>query len=388
MALLLSLTGCWNRRELDTLGIVLGLGIDKTESSYRVSVQVVDPGQVSVSRPASPGHSPVVLFRSEADTLFEALRKMTEVSPRKIYISHIRVLILGEALAREGVGKALDFLSRDSEMRTDFFLFVAKHATAESILKVFTPLSNIPAYKMYDALLTSSRAWAPSATVTLDRFIDEIVGTGIDPVLTSIEVVGDQKEGENPRNVSRISADTFIRTNGLAVFRKDRLVGYLNEEESIGYNYIRDRVRSTVTSIPCESEGRIAFENVHSKTKVKSKLLDGEPVIEVKMNSQVNLGEVLCKYPTSVPANIKKLERSLEKHRIELMESAVKRAREYRVDIFGFGHVFYHEHPGYWKKIQKDWDRRFQTLQIDYKADIQILKVGTVFDPFYKDVKE
>jgi Spore germination B3/ GerAC like, C-terminal. len=215
LALLLSLTGCWNRRELDTLGIVLGLGIDKTESSYRES-------------------------------------------------------------------------------------------------------------------------------------------TGIDPVLTSIEVVGDQKEGENPRNVSRISADTFIRTNGLAVFRKDRLIGYLNEEESIGYNYIRDRVRSTVTSIPCESEGRIAFENVHSKTKVKSKLLDGEPVIEVKMNSQVNLGEVLCKYPTSVPANIKKLERSLEKHRIELMESAVKRAREYRVDIFGFGHVFYHEHPGYWKKIQKD----------------------------------
>ncbi|RUS46710.1 Ger(x)C family spore germination protein [Cohnella sp. AR92] len=387
-ALLLLLTGCWNRRELDTLGIALGFGIDKTESAYRVSVQVVDPGQVSVSRPASPGHPPTVLFHSESPSLYEALRKMTEVSPRKIYLSHIRVLILGEEIAREGVGKVLDMLSRDAEFRTDFYLFVAKHTTAENVLKIFTPLSNIPAYKMYDALLTSSRTWAPSATVTLDQFMSRIVGPGLNPVLTAIEVAGDQKKGELPSNVSRISASTMLRTKGLAIFDKDKLVGWFNEEESIGYNYIMNQVKSTITKVPCESNGLIALENIHSVTRLKSRVRNGSPVIKVKLNSQVNIGEVQCDFKTTEPENIRKLKHSLEQKRIEMMDSAVEKARELHVDAFGFGNAFYRNQPAYWRKAEKDWDALFQSLRVDYDANIQILKVGTVFDPFHASVKE
>lgn len=37
------LTGCWNRRELNELAVVLAVGIDSADGQYEVSVQVAEP---------------------------------------------------------------------------------------------------------------------------------------------------------------------------------------------------------------------------------------------------------------------------------------------------------------------------------------------------------
>lgn len=41
------LTGCWDRQELNELGIMLGLGVDKDGDMIKVSAQVVVPNEVS-----------------------------------------------------------------------------------------------------------------------------------------------------------------------------------------------------------------------------------------------------------------------------------------------------------------------------------------------------
>lgn len=120
-------SGCWNRRELDTLGIQLGTAIDKVGNQYRVSVQVVIPSELS-AKAGGGGRSPVAMYEATAPTVFEAFRKLTETSSRKIYSAHIRVLIIGESLAREGIANVLDLLSRNPEARTDFYLMIAHKA--------------------------------------------------------------------------------------------------------------------------------------------------------------------------------------------------------------------------------------------------------------------
>lgn len=44
------LTGCWNRRELNELAVVLAVGIDSAYGQYAVSVQVSEPLQMSRNR--------------------------------------------------------------------------------------------------------------------------------------------------------------------------------------------------------------------------------------------------------------------------------------------------------------------------------------------------
>lgn len=47
---LLMLTGCWSRRELNELLIVLGIGVDWKDGEYLVSFQVVNPSEISAQR--------------------------------------------------------------------------------------------------------------------------------------------------------------------------------------------------------------------------------------------------------------------------------------------------------------------------------------------------
>lgn len=53
------LTGCWDRQELNELGIMLGLGVDKDGDLIKVSAQVVVPNEVS----SKSGEGMVLLSR-------------------------------------------------------------------------------------------------------------------------------------------------------------------------------------------------------------------------------------------------------------------------------------------------------------------------------------
>ncbi|GJM82919.1 hypothetical protein HMSSN139_54150 [Paenibacillus sp. HMSSN-139] len=128
------LAGCWNRRELNELGIAVAAGVDKEGDRYRLTVQVVDPGQVTAQKGASGG-APATLYTSEGDTILEAARRITQISPRKIYLSHLRVYLIGESLAKQGIGQVLDLLTRDHEIRTDFYLVVTRGTSALEMLK-------------------------------------------------------------------------------------------------------------------------------------------------------------------------------------------------------------------------------------------------------------
>jgi hypothetical protein len=166
-------TGCWSRHELNDLAIAVGIGIAKTGDQYQVSAQVVLPSQIAGSKGGSP-QAPVNLYKASGSTVYEALRKITTISPRKIYISHLRILVLGEDLAKEGISDVLDFFSRDTETRNDYFIVVAKDAKASDALKILTNLEKVPAVRLFTSLETSEKYWAPTSTVTLGTLITEL----------------------------------------------------------------------------------------------------------------------------------------------------------------------------------------------------------------------
>ena len=156
--ILLSSTGCWNRRELTDIAIASAIGIDKSEMGYQISVQIINPGQIATAGGQGGGgtDSPVTTYSEVGETLFETLRKLTKQVPRKIYYSHLRMVVFGEEVAKEGISKSFDFLARDHEMRSDFYIVVARDTTAYNILSTYTSLEKIPANKMFATLENSA----------------------------------------------------------------------------------------------------------------------------------------------------------------------------------------------------------------------------------------
>ncbi|MCM3746180.1 hypothetical protein M3223_02295 [Paenibacillus pasadenensis] len=59
------LSGCWSRRELNDLLIVLGIAVDWQDGKYLVSYQVVNPNEISTKRAALIEHLSYFIKRRE-----------------------------------------------------------------------------------------------------------------------------------------------------------------------------------------------------------------------------------------------------------------------------------------------------------------------------------
>ncbi|MDQ6420224.1 Ger(x)C family spore germination protein [Paenibacillus sp. LHD-117] len=388
VVMLALVTGCWNRRELNTLGIAVGVGIDKAGDQFEVSAQVVDPDEVA-SKQGGGGRSPVVLYDARGASIFEAMRKMTKQSPRKIYLSHVRILVIGESLAREGIADVLDFLSRDHELRTDFFIIVAKHTKAKNILNVMTPMEKIPAVSLFNSLESSEKAWAPTRNTNLNELMSDLTSEGKQAILTGIELKGDKEAAGNKKNVEEIDSSGRLQYTGLAAFKGDKLVGWLSELESKTYNYLTGHVKSTVGILKCPNGGSIALEVIRSKQTIKGKLENGKPSIDVKLRIEANVAEVACRIDLTKTPTIEEIEQLANQRLQSFIEASVKKIqKKYKADIFGFGQAIHRSEPKLWKQIGKEWDAYFAKLPVNVKVDVNIRRLGTVNNSFIQEMKE
>ncbi|MFD0959196.1 Ger(x)C family spore germination protein [Paenibacillus chungangensis] len=381
------LTGCWNRRELNDLSIVAGLGIDKWKDKYMLTVQVVDPAEVAAKQGAS-GRSPVTTYSATGDTLFEAIRKMTTVTSRKLYFSHLRILVLGEELAREGIAETIDLWSRDPETRTDFYLLVARGMQAQKVLEVLTPMEKIPANKLMASLEVSEKAWAPTVSIQLDELITDIVSEGKQPVLTGVSILGNQEEGTKMENVQTPKPAVNLIYKGIAVFKGDKLVGWLNAEESKGYSDLTNKLDSTIIELGCPEGGKLAVEIIRANTKVKGKLRNGEPEVDIAIRSEANIADVECNIDLMDTEMISLLETKVEAAVKNHADYALKKARKLKSDIFGFGEAIHRAAPRYWRKHKEDWVEIFQHLPVNMHVEVKIRRLGTTGGTFIHEMKE
>lgn len=383
------LTGCWNRRELNELAIAVGMGIDKVGERYRVSIQVVNPKEATAGKGA--GLAPAVLFTEEGDTILEAVRRMSTLSPRKIYFPHLRMFLISDSVAREGIAESLELLYRDHEFRTDFYLVVSHHISAEEALKIMTPLEKVPASKLHSTLETSEKYWSPSLTETLNETIRDLTSDGKHPVLSGLRMEGDPEVGATKKNVENIYTPTELKDSMLAAFKYDKLVGWLNENESKGYNYIRGNVKSTVGHVECPGGGKVTTEVVRAKSKIKGHIEEGKPHVTITLHSIQNIAEVECRnLELTKPETIDQIEKATEAKTKLLIESAIKKAQNsFRADIFGFGEAIRRADPKAWKDMKHDWDERYFTdLPVHINVNVKIRHVGKFDDSFLNNMKE
>lgn len=376
-----AITGCWDRRELNDLAIAVGMGLDGSENGIEVTTQIVNPGEV-VARTGGVGYStPVTSYSATEKTTFEALRKLTTIAPRRIFTSHLRVLVIGESLARQGLKDVLDSISRDREYRTDFYLIVARGTTAKNVLEILTAIEKIPANKMFITLKNSNRFWAPTAKIQLDKFTSNVADPTKAAVLTGIQIIGNPEIAKTRRNPSKTEPYGFLKYTGIAMLKDGKLVDWLTDDESKGYNYIMDNVSSTAGHVECPDGKALGVEVVRTRSIIKGRVKEGKPEITIRLTVEENVSEVRCKIDLTAQETIKLLEARAEEKLADIMESAVRKAKKHRSDIFGFGAAIEDANPGTWVKLRKNWDQHFAELPVKVDVNVQIRRFGTTINP-------
>ncbi|RTE02984.1 Ger(x)C family spore germination protein [Paenibacillus whitsoniae] len=375
---MLLLTGCWSRRELNQLLIALGIGIDWVDGEYLVSFQVVNPSEISEKR-SSSYRPPSTLYQARGRTIFEAARSLTAEAPRKIYMGHLQMYVIGESLARRDIRDFIDSAFRDNETRMDFNIVVARGTSAENILKLYTPLEKLPTYNMQQSLKTSQQNWAPTIAITLDELLKMMSGTGYEPAITGIRIVGESKIGQYRENIDPFQPPSRFRYSGIAAFKEGKLIAWLNEEESKGYTDLTNHLDSTSISVPCGKQQFVGIEVTSSTSKLKTAIVDGNPQVTISIRAEANVVDRACRdVDLTLPDTILKLQDEGKEIIQANVESAVKRVKALRTDIVGFGSMFAKEHPDYWKTVKTDWnDTWFPQVQVRYDISLFLRNTGT-----------
>ena len=388
LILILFVSGCWDKRELNELAIIVAIGIDKIDDEYLVSAQVAVPSELS-SKGGGPGHSQVTLYKAKGPTVFEAICQLTKSSPRIMYLGHLRMLIIGETLAREGIGDSLDFLARNWEVRWDFYVAIAKDSTAENILNVQTPLENIPGAEMYFTLLNSDKTYANTLSVTLLELLRDLDRTGKQPVLTGVHIMGDPKSGSDKSNIDSIKPAAKIEFDGLAILHKDKLVGWLDEKDTKSFNSITNHINKSVATISCPNKGKVNIEIQQFNSKMKGKFKNGKPEVDINILLKGNVGGVECELDLNKEETLHALEKTFEREVKNAIEKTINKVqKEVDVDIFGFGAAIYHDDPKGWKKVEKNWDEEFSDVKVKVTVNLDIQLIGAINNSFKEKIKD
>lgn len=362
-----SLTGCWNYREIDQLHMVSGFAVDKSpEGKFLVTAETVDIKTGGKESTFSP-----MILTAEGETLLDAIRNIIIISGRKLYWSHAKVVIIGQDLAREGIIQILDLITRDPEPRLELNVMISKEKTAREIFLLGSTTSKIQSFEIYMAV-KSQKSLSKAPTTKVYQLVNSLSNEKESTVLPAI-------------GFAMNAGKKNIALSGAAVMKKEKLVGFLDEEEAKHILFVKNQIKGGV--LPELKSGKashssISLEIFENKTKITPICSDGKISINVDIKTSVGVDEHDTKKSYIDQKSISMLKREAEKSLENNIKNTISKVQgKYGVDIFGFGNEIRIKMPSLWKSVANDWDRLFRNLNVDVKASIDIRNTGLTVKP-------
>ena len=369
---LILLPGCWSRSELKDVNFALGLGVDRIPEGIRMTAQFPIAARLSGAAGgaaggggAGGGGPATYIATVEGATLRDADHHLTEMLPGRAEWSHLQVTVIGEEQAREGLAPVLDFFLREQTIRELTRLLVAR-GKASDIMKLTNPLEPLPPLGI-DRSLKSLLQESMTSDSSLIGFVNVMGQPEIDGTLPSIEV--------SPGGVPRLGP--------LAVLKGDRLAGWLSDEETLGVTVIRARSPHLFVLLPCRQGGPPgANVEVHShESQIEIRTEGGRLMASVDVKARGQLVEDACLRDIMQPATRRSLERLGAEQIRKNIEAAVRRSKDLRADIFGFGRELYRHMPQEWTRRKDHWDEELTRLPVRVKVQLTIDEGGVINEP-------
>lgn len=366
------LSGCYNYRELNDLGITTAISIDY-EENFKIKAQVINP--VKQQDATSSGEPTFVNFDSEGKSIQEALRRIILESPRQLYGSQLQLLILSEEVANNHLEEVLDFCLRDPEFRSEFKVLIAKNDESLNGIAIQTLLENLSSSNIFESLETQEKKEGVSLSITLNDLTNMYLNPYLEMTIPSMIVEGDIKEGEDEDNITSTVSKARVMIDTTGIFKDKKLVGYLSISESKALNLIKGELSDTIITLDIK-DGYIAFEPNRLNTKTEVDIKKNKVKITIEGFSIIN--EVTSKIDLKSTKEIDKLEKELNNYIKKTINDSFNNIRNnYNTDVFGFQDLYYKTDAKYFKKNCQNWYQDiFPYLEIEVESKIKLYEKG------------
>lgn len=362
----LLLTGCWDYLDIESLDFVFGAGVDQVEPEFVVVTEMIK---------SSGGGSEVkfepVVMTTKGRSLSAAGRALSNPAGRVVFWPHAYVYLISEEVARQGVLPAIDYVLRSRLMRSTVHVFVTKGCTVEEVFKGKPPFhdsvsQHLNSIIQMQALLSHfypQRMW---------QFNTLLVSEGIQATLPTVQLVHERGE-------------LVPIVGGAAVFKGDKMVGWLDNEENQIFNLLKGLFQRGDFVMDIRIEGElypITFEIIGNQVQLKPVVEGERAAVEIRVDLQLNATEIGA---AQINFQEEKLVKDIESQvahafNRRIMELIDRIQTELNSDILGFGQLFRRRKPDLWRKHGKEWDTFFPTISASTVVNAEIKLTGLASD--------
>jgi spore germination protein len=382
--ILLVLTGCWDRVEIEERGFVLGIGVDSImetdmkmekgkppidENFVKLTYQVVIPAGLGSPTQGGGDKQAYHNISEEGSSAFEITRMLAGELSRTPFLEHLKVIVFSKDAVSQPYffSNVLDYYLRDHEMRRSMKIFISD-TDAEKMLD-FKPINESIPSLYIDSL---SENFYKNAEIMEPVRIGDIHEKLLGKRSFMIPILGRK--------------DEIIAINGGAVFHghNDKMVGRLSSTEFVGVNLANGKVEGGY--IEAGYKGNLFVLNVkNSKSKLSGNVNDKNNLnFTFKINVKGDLAESFT--PKSLDLQNKQVMDNIEKAIEAEIKSKVhvgieKLQKDLSADVLKLNEYIIRKNYDLWEQIKNDWDHGenyFAQSKINVEVTVDIIGIGSI----------
>ncbi len=368
------LSGCYNYRELNELGITTAVSIDYKDNNFYVIAEVINP--IKQQDASSSNNSPFVNYNSSSSSLQDAFRKVVLESPRQLYAAQLEIIVLSEEVVNNHLEEVLEYFARDPEARTEIKIIVAKTEDSTKAITLQTLLTSLSSSNIIKSLDLQSKVLGMDYPVTLNELLNMYIDPYLEVVLPSMTLYGNYEIGDEKENITTSSPKAIVKIDGSTITKDNKILGYLDLEESKILNLINGKLKETIIKMNYY-DGYIIFEP--NRIKVSRELDIKNNIIKINISGYSKTKEIQSNIDLKDPKEVKKLNKALNMELEKKITDTFNSIREkYDTDVFGFQELYYRTNYKYFKENCTNWyEDIYPKIKLEVKANVRLYEKGS-----------
>lgn len=371
IALLIPLTGCWSRVEMDELTFVFGLFVDqgKQPGTVEIAISTPLPNRLMSGQQAGSGGqhgNTYSMITGSGPTIPEALSNIQKDLTRQLSLGHIKVIVVSQAYAKAGLSDLLEWVSREPTIPLGIYI-LASPDTAKKAAQITPVYEQLPS----EVLLKMAESGFMFTTTMKDVLmgIREKTGTPVNLLTPSIKPpLGEGGPEEGWRGFQ-----------GALLLQGDQMRSVMELETSRALAWAAGGAKSPTYSVEWDegkSRASVVFLSRSSSTKVK--MTPQGPVFRIRLKggASVIFNTDFKRRQTSEVSSVitDQLEQKLSKE----LKQAIKLSQKSGCDVLRLGQLLEWNHPAQWRKLKEKWEDYYRNdAQIEVSADFHLVDFGS-----------
>ncbi|AEI43580.1 Ger(x)C family spore germination protein [Paenibacillus mucilaginosus] len=393
LPLLLLLSGCWDRLELEEQAFVVVVGLDSGPNhTVAVTFQIANPQVGSSDKGSAQNEPPSDIVTFNAADILSAKELANSVITRKISFAHLRTVIVSQEFAKSGLfHRILGSSVRDPEMRREINLIVSKEKASDFVKNNKPKLETRP-HKYYAFMQERWRDTGYVPYSTLNRYMQRL---GDDTLFLAIYATASKKETKYSKNEDNYLAGQIphkggdpVEIMGSAVFRAGKMIGTLTGEETRYALFLRRKslTHSFIATYP---------DPLNEEYQITCRFMKNGKA-EIKMNAKSDPVQVSVRIPFRVQvlstASFVDYASDAEKQR-QLKDGLQRKLADRIKQLVAKTQRTYKGEPFLWHLIARNqfwtldeyesynWSEQYTRAQVQVQVDLTIVNFGKQVEP-------